>query len=211
MIQIYKVKEPGEPVQTYIGAKLKKLDRDVYELSKNLKLGEKRIVRVRQRKDVFIVGVHKLHPRELTPRARRKICGAGLKGEARRRFIENGETLQEQCEAAKLQVAIHQTEVIRQYREDHPEQYMARERRQGIRKLAAKKRRAEAKGEKYFDISNLLTPADLASVSGLSPLEIRKFLRLKNIPKRGGRYAFKKKEAKKIIRAARKYYRSKEE
>jgi hypothetical protein len=47
----------------------------------------------------------------------------------------------------------------------------------------------------------------VADLAKLRPVLVRRFLRLKNIGKRGGRYLFTKEEAEKVARAAKKYYR----
>jgi len=47
---------------------------------------------------------------------------------------------------------------------------------------------------------------ETAKAAGVSPVELRRFLRAKKIGKRGGRYYFTHKESAKIAKAAKKYY-----
>lgn len=211
MHRIIKVKEMGEPVQTMTTDKLKKTDPVLYGHTRGMKLGDKRLIKIREQGTVFKVGVHLLHPRELSPKGRKKICGPGLVGEARRRFIEEGITLQEQIEAAKLQTALHTAQVIQEYRDEHPEEYMSRNKRKEERRQKRLEQKAKEKGTRVVDIRQFVTPSQIAEEYDLTPLEVRKFLRAKNIGKRGGRYAFKRSEAARIGKAAVRYYEEKEE
>jgi hypothetical protein len=204
--EIYKVKEPGEPVQTFTGRKLKKADPILFEQAKHLKRGQKRVLKIREKRTTFRVGVHKLHPRELSVRARERVCGAGLRGEARRLFIEEGKTLEEQISEGRLRAELERAAAIREYYAEHPEEFQYKQSRRLKRKAKRIKQKEESTGKKVIDISGLITPADIAEEAEVTPLDVRKFLRAKNIGKRGGRYAFTEKEAARIVRAVRKHY-----
>jgi hypothetical protein len=203
---IYKVKDPGEPVETFTAQKLAKEQPALHEQVRTMPLGSKRIVKLRENKRIYKIGVHKLHPNELSPKARAKVCGPGLTGEARRLFIEEGLTLKEQQEAGRLQAEMELAQVIADYKAAHPLEYEAKERRKAARQEIRAEERAKKTGRKRIDLTGLVTPKQLADRAELSPLEIRKFLRMKNIGKRGGRYAFQEKEAVRIIAAAKKHY-----
>jgi hypothetical protein len=220
MIQIWKVKRPGKKVQTYTCGQgplhknsLKRNEPELYALIKPggpqaVSIGEKKKVQLQHRgkrpafkgKKGWWVAVHWVHPREMSVSARKKVCGKGLMGEARRKFVEEGMTYAEQQHEAQPIVAARTAAAIQAYREDHPELYASRKR---VQKERTEKRRKERGG---IDYSQYYSPVHVAKAAKLTPAEVRKFLRKKKIGKRGGRYAFTKPEAQKIARAAKKYY-----
>lgn len=201
MINVYKTKFPNQPIKTWIDVKMAKEAPELYDLARYMKPGEKKIFKLRQRK----VGIHFVHPREMTETARRKVVGRGLRGKARRLFIEEGMTFKEQLLAAQPEVAAHQIATIQRWRDAHPEEY-ARKTRE--RKERATKKREEKGG---IDYSKFYNAKHISKSAGITPLEVRKFLRKKKVGKRGGRYAFTKKEALRIAKAARKHYAQLEE
>lgn len=200
MKDIYKVKLPGKPVKLYTAKSLKEAMPTVFETVYRWPLGTKKLLRPRK---TLRLGVHKLHPRDMSPRARSKVCGPGLSGEARRLFIEEGLTFDEQRQRGQLQAIEHTARIVEEYKAAHPEEYAARDRRRALRAEARKDERAKKTGRKRIDYTKLYSPTQIAEVLGVEPLEVRKFLRAKGVGKRGGRYAFKKSEAQKIIRAFR--------
>ena len=197
-------------------AKLKDEDEQLYTHVSNLKPGNSiKLIKLKRgrvaplpdkskRKPVMIVRC--VHPSEMSEAMRKKVCPRGLRGEARRMFIEEGIPMAEQRERAKLSTALHMQEVMEEYRRTHPVEFQRTLQRRELRKQARREKKEKETGKKQIDYSKYVSPADMAEEAELSPLEIRKFLRLKGIGKRGGRYAFKRKEADRIIRAAIKHY-----
>ena len=205
MIRIYKIKTPGKPVKNWTGDRLHKERRDVFELARGMKPGDIRKFNRGTPRNPQWMGIQYVHPSQMTEKARRKVVGRGLRGEARRLFIEEGLTLDEQTLAAQPWVAAQQLATMERWREKHPEEY---ERKTRERKKRAKEKRVK---EGRIDYSKYYNPKHLAKASGLTPAEIRKFLRKKKVGKRGGRYAFTKKEALRIARAAKTHYAEMEE
>lgn len=196
MIHIFKVKWRGRPIRTFTSTSLKKEQPSIYSSCAGMRPGDTRRIGKN-------VAAHFLHPREMSIKARRKVCGPGLRGEARRKFIEEGMTYQEQAEVGKLLAVAETNAAVQRWRDEHPEEYATR--------IKHRKARAEAKRkeEGRIDYSKYYSPDKIAKAAGLTAPEVRKFLRKKNIGKRGGRYAFTKKEATRIARAAKRYYQQK--
>jgi hypothetical protein len=140
--------------------------------------------------------IFRVHPRRLSEKQRTKMAGLGEKGKFLAEFIEEGLTGDERRDKARAQSALlfaewtrKESEVKRQKREER------RSRSDYVAPENGKPARFQGLGAK-----------DVAKLADLQPTEIRKFLRIKKIGKRGGRYAFTQAEAEKIARVARKYY-----
>lgn len=199
--KIVKVKVPGKPIKSWTGTKIYKERPDLHRLIRDegLKLGDKRKFNLGTKKNPKWIGIHVVHPSEHSRAARQRLCPAGLRGKARETFIEEGLTFQEQRMAALPAVATAQKQSVERYRAAHPEEYASRTKARKERTVAKRKERGGIDYSKYY------SPKHIAKAAGCSGLEVRKFLRKKNIGKRGGRYAFTKKEATRIVRALRKH------
>jgi len=197
VIHVFKVKWAGKPVETFTGTKLKEKHPTIYTEVRMWEPGTKKRLGKRA------IAVHRLHPREMSVKARRKVCGVGLRGEARRLFIEEGMTFTEQCQQGRLIAAAHTNAAVERWKKSHPEEYAVRTRRA---KERSEKRREEKGG---IDYSKFYSPDQIAKAAKVTPGEVRKFLRKKNVGKRGGRYAFKKHEAQKIVKALRRQVQQK--
>lgn len=149
-----------------------------------------------------------MHPRQLNRASRQWIWDHELQGltgeEDRKLFVEGGMSVREIFAIGQEKAQLASAELVAEYRREHPEEYERQQRRRLERRAA--RRRARGDTRPVIDISGMYTPAHIAKHTGRTPLEVRKFLRLKDIGKRGGRYAFKKAEAVKISRAVKKYY-----
>lgn len=204
---IWRVKLPGEPIVKMTRSQFKKKYPKLWPAFRTLKLGETRVLKVRRRRrKAARVGVQSLHPRELSIEARARICPWGLRGEVRRLFIEEGMTSEEYRARPEFQLSVDEylRKSMEQYYEDHPEELEWKTKRRE-RKRKAENRELAAKGRPpKIDYSKFISPNQIAKHLDVPPLEVRKFLRKHKVGKRGGRYAFTRKETRIILRAFRK-------
>lgn len=204
---IWKVKLPGKPVEKMAAFQFKERYPKLYPKFKSIKLGETRVLKVRRRRQKAArVGVQCMHPRELSPKARARICPWGLRGDMRRMFIEEGMTSQEYRARPEFMMEVneHLRRVTEEYYEAHPEEQEYKlARRERKRKAVNKELAAQGRPPK-IDYSKFISPNQIAAHLGVPGLEVRKFLRKHKIGKRGGRYAFTKQETRKLLRVMRK-------
>lgn len=141
--------------------------------------------------------VFRVHPRRLSEKQRAKMAGLGERGKFLAEFVEEGMTGEERRLRAREQSALQVAEWTKK------ESVQKREQRDVRRSRADYE--APGDGDKPQRFQGL-GAKDVAKLAGLEPTEIRKFLRIKKIGKRGGRYAFTQAEAEKIARVAKKHY-----
>jgi hypothetical protein len=204
---IWRVKLPGQPVQTMASFQFKERYPRLYPKFRSVKLGETRILKVRlRRRKAVRIGVQALHPNQLSQKARARICPWGIRGEMRRMFIEEGVTPSEfrARPEFRLSVDAHMREVTEQYYKDHPEEQAYKLARRERKREAQNKQLAKQGRPAKIDYSKFINPGQIAKHLGVPPLEVRKFLRKHRIGKRGGRYAFTRKETRKLLRVMRK-------
>lgn len=140
--------------------------------------------------------IFRVHPNRLTEKQREMMAGDGERGKYRAEFIEEGMTGKERRERAREQSAFL-------YRKWTSEESAKKREQRDERRSRSDYDAPESNGKPRFVG---LGAKDVAKLAGLEPGEIRKFLRLKKIGKRGGRYAFTEREAKKVAKAAKKHY-----
>jgi len=140
--------------------------------------------------------VFRVHPRRLSEKQRKKMAGGGERGKYLAEFIEEGMTGEERRLRARERSALIFSEWTRK------ESAEKREKREARRSRADYEPPESDKPQKFQGLG----AKDVAKMAKLEPTEVRKFLRVKKIGKRGGRYAFTQAEAEKIARAAKKHY-----
>lgn len=140
--------------------------------------------------------IYRVHPNRLSEKQREKMVGPGEQGRYRAEFVEEGLTSEERKHRAQEQSALQMAEHAK------AERAVKKQRRQLNKGRRDFGEPAEEKEPRFEGIS----VKEIADRAELEPTEVRRFLRLKKIGKRGGRYAFTEKEAKKIVRAVVKYY-----
>lgn len=203
--RIFKLKLPGKKAFLIPSYRFKKQYPKLWKRFRDTPLGETKIISAGKRTRAR-VGAKAIHPREMTPQARAKICPAGIRGQLRRAFIEDGITPKEFRTSPQYtlnyQRAIART--LEEYYELHPEELGYKIKRREKRQQSINRELVKQGKPPKVDYSKLISPARIAKTLDVDPFEVRKFLRAKGVGKRGGRYAFKKEEAKKIIRAFRK-------
>jgi len=150
--------------------------RDLYEKVREANLQPDQAARVRSAK----LTIKRIRPSQLSQEQREGLCPPGLVGEARRLFIEEGMTLNDQ----QVQAQMHST----------------------LRKIET--RQAAQAQEPVDEDAPRFGVRHLVKATKLSPRVIRQFLRDKGIGRRDGNYLFTKAEAEKIGRAINKYYES---
>lgn len=140
--------------------------------------------------------IFRVHPMRLSENQRAKMAGLGEKGKFLAEFVEEGLTGDERREKARANASLEFAEWTRKESVVKREQRDARRSRSDyVAPDSGKPPRFQGLGAK-----------DVAKLADLEPTEIRKFLRIKKIGKRGGRYAFTQAEAEKIARVAKKHY-----
>jgi hypothetical protein len=149
-------------------------------------------------KGVTLLGarVFRVHPRRLSEKQRAQMAGGGERGKYLAEFVEEGMTGEERRLRAREHSALEFAEWTRK------ESAVKKERRDERRSRSDYVPPEKDKPPRFEGLG----AKDVAKLAGLEPTEIRKFLRVKKIGKRGGRYAFTQPEAEKISRAAKKHY-----
>lgn len=149
-------------------------------------------------RDAGVLIVKRISAGALSEEQRERIAGMGEKGELRRQFVEEALTAKEQRHRAEEHTALMEAEWSRKTRAKKRER----------RKLNAKRTDNDVgPTEETVPTDAIYGAGDVAKLAGLESSLIRRFLRSKGIGKRGGRYLFKKSEAEKIARAAKKHYK----
>lgn len=140
--------------------------------------------------------IYRVHPRRLSEKQRMLMAGGGERGKYLAEFIEEGMTGDERRERARNNASLQFAEWTRQESEDK------RQKRDERRSRSDYEAPESDKPPRFKGVG----AKEVAKLAELEPIEVRKFLRLKKIGKRGGRYAFTDEEASKIARAAKKHY-----
>lgn len=182
---LYKaVRAADPPVDTGIVL----IDEDAFPLVKGgyaKTVRQKRVVRKLPKDSTR---VYRVHPNRLSEKQREKMAGPGEGGRYRAEFVEEGLTSEERKHRAQEVAALRSAEWSRK---EHAKR---------------KSRRGETSAASAINPSATMGVKETAQKAGIEPVELRRFLRLKKIGKRGGRYYFTPREAEKIAKAARKYY-----
>lgn len=140
--------------------------------------------------------IYRVHPNKLSEKQREKMAGPGEGGKYRAEFVEEGLTSDERQMRAREVAALASADYTRK------ESARKKERREKNRQRADYQSSGEEKEPKFEGVG----VKEIAEQADLEATLVRRFLRAKKIGKRGGRYAFTDKEARKVVRAVVKHY-----